>query len=270
MAVLTVAGIWRETRAVVARHRGPLMTLGAATVFLPNAALRLLAPSITSPAFDAAHPVQVPSGFLGLLLTVVLLQFAGVFAIAAISADSREGGGQPLGQTLAAAVPALGKFLLALVLFFCVYFLGSIVFGLLLAVVLAIGSAGSPELLASAKAGQPPLMMALIVLAVLVPLMIWLWARLLPLVGVYLREPLGVMPGIRRTWSLSRGALRPILGFVIVYLVAAFAIGAIQVGTASEIGLGSIVLNLVLAALSAFVFVYGAAGTGIIYRELAA
>ncbi|QXQ05005.1 hypothetical protein KX816_11970 [Sphingosinicellaceae bacterium] len=269
MAGLSVVGVWRETRAVVARHRGALMTLGAATVFLPNAALRLLAPAVASPSFDPARPVQVPQGFWLMVIMVIMLQFIGVFAVAAITADAREGGGRTLGQTLAAAIPALGKFLVALLVFFGVYFVGSIVFGLLLAIIVAIWSVASPGLLAGAKAGQPPLALAVLILAFFVPLMIWLWARLAPLVGVYLREPLGVVPGIRRAWRLSRPAVRPLVGLVITYIVAAFAIGAVQVGAASDVGIVSIVVNLLFAALSAVIFVYGAAGTGIVYRELA-
>ena len=201
MAGLTLADLWRETRAVVARHRNVLLTLGAATVFLPNAALRLLAPDMAGPGFDPTKPVVVPPGFWLLMVTVIMLQLVGVFAIGAITADSHEGGGRTLGRILGDAVPSLGRFLLALIVFFGVYFVGSIIFGLVLAIFVSagvpLGISGGPG------AGPAPMAFAALILAIFIPLGVWLWARLVPLVGVYLREPVGVIAGIRRAWKLS-------------------------------------------------------------------
>ncbi len=266
MATVTAAGIWAETRAVVARHRGTLLTLAAATVFLPNAAVRLVGPNLPA----GTGPATLPPGFWLMLATVLALQFAGLFAIAAITADRNEGGGRTLGETLGAALPALGKFALALVVFVFAYFIASLVVGLVLAVIAAIFMAASPAALASAQKGEPPMALAALVVAVVVPLMIYAWARLSPLVGIYLREPTGVIDGIRRAWTLSRGSAASIMALLTALVLASLGLAWIQSGLSSGglPELAGVALDLVGAAAGALIFTYAAAGTGVVYRQL--
>jgi len=261
---VTAGGIWHDTRAVVARHWQVFATLAGASVFLPNAAMRLLAPAGASPQ----APADLPPGFWTLLALVLALQFIGVFAVAAIAADPREGGGRTLGATLADAAPAFGKFVVALLLFVIGYAIATVAASLVLAIV----AVASPGALAGAGKGTAPMALASSLVAVVVPLLMWLWARLSPLVGVYLREDVGVVPGIRRAWALSKGATWPILALLTMFVLASVTVGTLQVsaGQAAGAGIAGMLLGLVFAGIGALFFVYAAAGTGVIYRQLSA
>lgn len=272
MATITAGGIWRETRAVVARHFSTLATLAGATVFLPNAAVRILLPTVSRPQINPADPTTVPPAFWTLLIVVIALQIAGLFAIAAITADRSEGGGRPVRETLAASLPALSKFAGALGLFVIGYFIVAIVLGLVFAIVAGVWLAASPAALAAAQKGEPPAALAGLVLAVVLPLMIYAWARLSPLVGIFLRERTGVIEGIKRAWTLSRGTAGAIMALLAGMVLAWFGLTWVQSGLA---GMGlpqlaGVVVDLLGAAAGALIFTYAAAGTGIVYRELSA
>lgn len=267
MAAVTAAGLWAETRAVVARHRNAVLTLAAAFVFVPGAAVRLVLPSAIQPGATAAGGSQVSPMFWTLLFLVIALQVAGVFAIAAITADRAEGGGRRLGDTLAAAMPALGRFAAALGLFGVAYMAASFVLALVLGVVVLSGGI-SAAAVTSAGRGQPPVGLAAAVLAVVLPILIWLWARLLPLVGVYLRETEGVVAGIRRAWGLSRGSTWPLLTLLLGLLGATIGLGAVQ-DALPVTGVAAALLDIAVSAAGAWIFAYAAAATGIAYRELA-
>ena len=206
--------------------------------------------------------------FWVVLLAVIGLQVGGVFAIAAISADRSEGGGRTLGETLGEAMPAFGRFIGALGLFAIAYLLASVVLAMVLGVVVLAGGL-TPDAVASAGRGAPPPGLAAVVLAVVLPILIWLWARLLPLVGVYLRESAGIVGGIRRAWGLSRGSAWPLVTLLLGLIGATFGLSAVQDALPAT-GLAGGLLDIVSSAIGAWIFAYAAAATGIVYRELAA
>ncbi len=271
MAAVTAASLWADTRAVVARHRSAVLTLAAALVFLPSAALRLLVPPavVAVAGTKAVSAAEVPLTFLVSLMVTILLQIAGVFAIAAITADRSEGGGRTLGETLSAAMPSFGRFIGALGLFAIAYLLASVVLAMVLGVVVLAGGL-SPDAVANAGRGSPPPGLAAVVLAVVLPILIWLWARLLPLVGVYLRESAGIVGGIRRAWSLSRGSVWPLVTLLLGLIGATLGLGAVQDALPAMTGLAAGILDIVASAIGAWIFAYAAAATGIVYRRLAA
>lgn len=267
----TTAAIWTETRVVVARHLGIFATLAAAFQFLPTVIVRLMGPQVgTMPSLTpGAAPAPALSGSVWLILLVLmLLQYLGLFAIAAITSDPREGGGRTIGETIAAALPAFGKFLLALVLFGVGYMVFSLVAGLVLAIVAVIfGAAGG---LTKGSGTDPQAIAGLVglILAIVLPLVTWLMARLSPLVGVYLREGTGVVAGIRRAWLLSRGSAWAIVVLLLLYLVTSGLVAMVQFSLGGA-GPLAIVATLIAAAFSAVMFVYFAAATGVVYRQLA-
>ncbi len=269
----TSAAIWGETRAIVARHLGVFVTLAAACQFLPTVAMRLLAPQVaTMPSLTpgAAPPPAIPASMWLVLLGITLVQYVGLFTIAAITSDPREGGGRTIGETIAAALPAFGKFLLALVLFAVAYLVFSLVAGIVLAILAIVFGATGGMTRTSAGTVDPQMIAGLVglIIAVVLPLVTWVMARLSPLVGVYLREDAGVVAGIRRAWSLSRGSTWSVVLLLLLFLLLSGLAAAIQFGLGSG-GVIGILGTLVAAAISAILFVYFSAAIGVIYGQVA-
>ncbi len=273
----TAATLWRATDSAVRRHFGAFATLAAAFAFLPGAAMRILAPGLMRlPTLGAATPAPIDGGVWLGMLALALIQLVGLFTIAAVTADSHEGGGRSLGAVMAAALPGLARFVAALLLFTLAYLVAALVVGLvvgLLAAIVLVAGSGGHATPADPANQSAVLGITMVVIAVVFPIAIWLSARLWPLVGVYLREPIGIIPGIRRAWSLSRERVRPLLAVYLALLLASLTLAMLQLGIAGavgETGLAATLAALVEGALGAIVFVYFAALTGVVYRQLAA
>ena len=151
--MLTAAALWRDTEAVVRRHFGALATLAAAFAFLPSTLLRLMLPAtMRMPTFDlTTPPPPLPPGTLWLLLALGIVQLFGIFAIAAVTADPNEGGGRTLGATIASALPALARFLGAMIVFVVAYIVAVFAFAIVVALI-----AGVSGVMGSAKPGGLP------------------------------------------------------------------------------------------------------------------
>ena len=171
-------------------------------------------------------------------------------------------------------LPKIGKAIVAGVLLFLVYMVGAIAIGLVVGIVAVV------VIVAGSGAGATPKadpvtagIIAIVVIAAILPVVVWLYARLTPLLGVLLREPIGAWASIRRAWRLSRGSG----GRLSALWVALFVVTAIVqvalwavVGAAgpasSAVGFAAI---LVRSAFGAALGAYFYAGCGIVYRQLA-
>ena len=280
MARLNIDRLARETAAEVRAHAAAFGTLTAAFVFLPALAFGLLLPGDAT-AFRMPAPGQLPHlppWFLASLVVEIILQSLVQLTIAAIAGDPSRPVHETVGRTLARMLPALVRYLGALLLLVVGYLLLSVPIGLVIAVVGgAAMMVGGPDP-AAARSVQG--LLGFVILA-LVPVLLWVAARLSPMVGVFAVEevaaPLG---GIRRAWALSDGSgARIALLIVLVSLAAILAAAAVQglaaafgvtAAVAGAPGLGKLLVQIASGAISAVLFVYFAAGLGVLYRQLRA
>jgi hypothetical protein len=258
--------------AVVGRHFGVFATLMAAFVFLPALAIGLVFPEVTAikPGPLGTAPT-LPPGFLPTVLALMVLQFTGLFAVIAIAADPQEGGGRSVGETLRATLPAMGRFLLALVVLW---------FGLVL-VLVVLGIVGGLLLGVTGGSGDQAKAMTLGVgLAGMVfGIALWMGARMAPLPGVLLRETAGPVAAIRRAFALTRGVTAPLLLLTLVYLVVTLVCVLLAQGVAAAFGLvgtvaggqrlGGLAGQIATSGFGAWLSIYYGAALGIIYRRLA-
>ena len=280
MVRLSIDRLARETASEVRAHAAAFGTLTAAFVFLPGLAFGLLSPNDAA-AFRVPAPGQLPHfppWFWPSLLVGVILQSLVQLTIAAIAADPARPAHETVGRTLARMMPALARYLGALLLLFVGYLLLSIPIGLLIAIVGgAARMAGGGDPAGAARSMQA--LLGLVLLA-LVPVLLWVAARLSPLTGVFAVEGAAPTGGIRRAWALSRGSGLKI-AFLIVILSFAAILAAVSVqglaaafgataSVAGAPGLGTLLVKCASSAVSAVLFVYFAAGLGVLYRQLRA
>ena len=270
---LTVSELWHGTIVIVQRHFANFAVIAAVTVLLPSLLGRLLFPELFQMAAVGKPAATLPSGYWLYMLVYILLTLVGTFSIAAVAADADEGGGQTMGVIVRGILPAIGKAFLAGLLFMAVYSAAVIVVAVVIGIVVggvAIVTAGG---MPAGDTGSKTFAIIIIavLMAVVFPLVIWASARLAPLTGVYLREPLGVIAGVKRAWRLSHGAAWTIFKLVLVVALLGFALSAFQLGLVRMGfigGVGGFVAAAAMGALGALLFVYQAAGLGFLYRRL--
>lgn len=282
MGRLTMNGVWEETRTVARRHFETFVTFAAAFAFLPPLALGVAFPGMMSAMTNPDAAAALPSTFVLAALANSLLGFVGIFAIVAIAADPAEGGGRRVRESFAGALRGLGKFLLALLLIYVVVVVAGIALGIVVAIVAAAsGGLGGSGAAAGGPATVAGPTVAAAILAVVLPVMLWLTARLSPMVGVFVREPVRVIGGVRRAWRLSRGSTWPIVGLLLLFVFASLAIGFGGAGlgaafgvagrlASGSVGVGALLFAIVTSALGAALLLYYAVALGVIYRQLSA
>ncbi len=280
MVRLDIAAVWRMTVDIVRRHFSTFVTLTAAFVFLPAVFLAVAFPE--AGVFRLPVPGQAPPPFpAGLILLGLLSGLVGLvghFSIGAIAADPAEGGGRSLGQIIAAVLPKIGKGLIAglylLLAYLALCFVAVVIVTILAAMFGAVGgmrtSVPPGGVLPAPTASA--MMVGGLLLVIVLPLMIWATARLSPMLGVLLREPLSAFDSIKRAWALSRGSALPIAGMLLLVGVASLLVGLVVQGIGSALGLnaGVALLLVVVArsAVSALIAVYYYTATAVIYRQL--
>ncbi len=275
MARISIDRVWRETQSQVRAHLSAFATLTAAFVFLPALLFGLLVPQgmqgFTLPA-PGTMP-HFPPWFWPAALVGVVLQSLVTLTIAAIAGDAARPTDETVGQTLARMLPALLRYLGALVVLFFLYLLLLIPISLVLMLVLGAVSALGGD----AVQKQAMLVGGLIAL-LLVPVLLWVAGRLAPMVGVFAVEGAAPVTGIRRAWRLSSGSGWRIALLIFVTSFAAILVALAVQGVAAALGSGAalagahmvarIVVAVVSAAINGALFVLFSAGLGVIYRQL--
>jgi len=277
MARLSIDSIARETANEVRAHFTAFATLTAAFVFLPGLIFALAVPP-SMRDFHMPAPGTMPTlpgWFWAAALAAILLQSLVTLTIAAIAGDPARVPHETVGQTLTRMLPALLRYLGALVVLFVAYLLLLIPVTLILvAVTVAFGAVGG-----KAITSNPQLFVVLIAL-LLLPALLWLGARLSPMVGVFAAEGSGPVSGIRRAWRLSRGAgwrialliVLTSLAAILVALVASGITGAIGslVALGGAIGAARLLVTIASGVANGLLFILFSAGLGVIYRQLRA
>lgn len=270
MTNMTFVGLWQGTHAAVRRDFAAFMTLAAAFIALPALALNIAMPDMTNIAAIGSRPA-LPAGLLPLLFLVMLAQIVGLFSNSAVTADPDSGGDRTFAAIMRSALPGVLRFAGAIILLYIVTLVATVVVfivGALIALAMGLFERG---------ASPPPsvgtiLGWAIAACLLVLPIIVWLQARLSPMVGVYLREQGGVIAGICRAWGLSRGHAGPIAGMLLVYLAMAMAIMLValvlSIGLAMRHPVMIVVLPIVMAVPGLFLNVYSGALLGVIYRQL--
>lgn len=257
MGDLTIDGVWRETAAKVRANRGLFATLAAAFTFLPALLFALLVPQPVPGA-------QPPPGFVPFALLLALLQTVGSLAVISIAHDPKAQG-RPVGATLATMVGASLRYV------------GTI---FLVSIGLAIVAAAlAIPLGLLTGAGTQPVRLALLLFLLALPLMVFVFAQLLPLAGVLAVERAGFGSALARAWRLGRGVRgRLVLFALLIFLVVVVVVLSVQgvgaaIGVAAAAAGGGSVVGMLFTAISigvqSFVAIYTSVAVGTIWRRLA-
>ena len=272
---ISIDGIARETQAQVRAHFSAFATLTAAFVFLPSILFGLLLPA-KAQAFQMPVPGQMPHfppWFWPTALIGILLQSLVTLTIAAIAGDPARPAHETVGATLARMLPALVRYLGGLVLLVIGYFLIGVPVMLVIALMV-----GAVSVAGGGAAAANPQQLAGALALVLLPVLLWLGARLSPMAGVFAVERAAPYTGLRRAWALSDGAGWRIALLIIVFSLAAILVALVVQGLGAALGSGAalagagglakIIVVTVSAAVNALLFILFSAGLGVLYRQL--
>lgn len=205
MAALSITTAWNETAAFVKRDAGALLTIAFALIALPSVAMQALGPGQMTPG-------QTPEPGLWLLFfpIVIVLSIAGSLAISALAMGRENVVGSAIAHGFRRVLPMLGA----------TFLLGIAALVILIPLIMVAGV--TPETLAAptqATAGR-------ILLATVLFLVIFLafWVRLMLMTPVAAAESVGPIAIIRRSWQLTAGHFWKLLGFTLLFLVAAMVV----------------------------------------------
>lgn len=281
MVRLSISNVWQITVDIVRRHFGTFTTLAAAFVFLPAVLGSALFPHLgTLPMPLPGQPAPpFPGGLLLLLIGTTLIGLVGHFSIGAIAVDPAEGGERLIGEIITGVLPKIGKGLLAGLYLVVAYITLAFILVVLVSILAGMFGAvsGSARLsVASARGAPPTELVALVgwlIAAIGLPLMVWISARLLPLLGVLLREPLPAIESIKRAWGLSRGSVMPIAGLVLIVGIASILptiiFERLRQGLGINTGIALLLFTVGRCALLALIGVYYYTAAAVVYRQLA-
>lgn len=253
MAKLSISKAWDETRAIMARDGGLLITIALALFVLPGAISEMVTPEAPAGEFP-------PLGYWTAVAVVALLiALVGQLAVIRLGTGSRATVGEAIAD---GARRAPGYFLASLMWLLPFLLVGAVLLGFI---------ARDPENV------SPPTAMGLLLL---VCVMLFFAIRMLMTSAVASTESANPLAIVRRSWDLTRGHWLRLFGFFLVFLFGAIvvvaAVGSI-VGIVAELALGGVepmtvgalVVSLVTQMVSAAVSVLLMLMISRIYVQLA-
>lgn len=245
--MVKIGTVWDSATEAARGRASMVLPIAAGALFLPS----VVQTAIQAYAVDPAAPASGGTAALGLLsIPLMLVTFWGTLAITAIFIHPNTTAGEAARDATARLAPLVGV---------------SIVLGLAAALLLIplgfmLAAAGVNPAALSTPGFRPEMSpgaaiagAAYVIFAL--GLVLWLLARLLPLVPVVLRERLG-LGAIGRAFRLTRGMGGRLVGLVILYAVV---LGVSTLAVTSVVGL---VLRLLLGgeASATATFLGGVAG----------
>ncbi len=267
MATLSVSAAWNETAAFVARERRLLFPLAFMLTALPAALLDLVMPPPPAPG-------QLPQA--GLWLAAVPLTFiAAMIGNIALSVLSLRPG--------LSVAEALGRGLRRFPILLAVVLLLMIAGALLLFVAAMVAVLVTPGALDAAKSGVPTPATgtaALLMLAIVLPALLYVGARLTVLTPLAANEDSGPLAMIGRSWRLTAGYVWRLIGFLVL---AGLLVGVLSTAVQSVAGLlsalilgsiapgspGALLVILVMLVVNTVIGAYLAVLIARIYAQLA-
>ncbi|MDP8994420.1 MAG: glycerophosphoryl diester phosphodiesterase membrane domain-containing protein [Pseudomonadota bacterium] len=260
---LSLGEAWNETAQFVKREAGLLFPLALLLIALPIAIVGAISP-------PQPPPGQLPPlGLWTALLPVAfLLGMIGNIAISYLALRPNTSVGEALSRGLKRLLPLVGAVLLLM--------LGFLLLAVVLATIVAAlaGGVGGPQPGPGASAAMA------ILFVIMLPIMVYLAARLLLTTAVAAAEEAGPIGLIRRSWQLTGGHVWTVIGFIllmaIAVLVVMLAVGLVAgslivllAGQPQPGSLSAFLMLLVSAALNTVITVYVTSMVARIYAQLA-
>jgi hypothetical protein len=205
MAALSISTAWNETAAFVKRDAGALFTIAFALMALPSVAMQALGPGQMAPG-------QTPGAGLWMLMLpiVLVLSIAGSLAISSLAMGRENVVGSAIAHGFRRVLPMIGATLLVGLAAMVVFVPLILIAGL------------TPENLTApspASAGR-----LLLVMLLFLVIFLFFWVRLMLMTPAAAAEGLGPIGIIRRSWQLTSGHFGKLLGFTLLFLVAAMVV----------------------------------------------
>lgn len=206
MAGLSINTAWNETMAFMGREGRLVLPVGFMLIAFPGALIQA--------AMPATPPNQLPEPGAWLLLVplAIVATLIGNLALSLLALRP----GISVGEAIQHGLRRFPVVLVAALL------VGLASMAAMLPIFVLAGGA-------VAATGNPGF--ALIPLLLSVPLLVFLWTRLLMLNPIGAMEPLGPVAILKRSWALTRGYFWRLFGFLILLLIVAMvassAVGAI-------------------------------------------
>ena len=203
--MISMGAVWDRTAEFLSDHQGSI---------LPIALLAIFVPAVISGNFSELQHGATPNlaATLGLgSLALALLSFWGQLAIVALALDPAHGRAAAAlaARRFPAALLVMGVLLLA-------------AFALLSPALVILGTSGAnfSTITTDTMPQVPPAAATWIAVyfLVLLPVFLWLAARLIVVLPVVVGEPLAIR-AIARSWRLTRGLALKIAGVIILYFV---------------------------------------------------
>lgn len=249
--MVSMSAVWDRTTEFLSDNLGIVVPIALATIFVP-----LSIQANLQPLLPAAGPgLRLALSLANLLLSLVSLW--GQLCLIVLAIDAGRGGAAP-GVALRRLPAAIGALLVALV-----------ALGVLwspVGVVLALGGVDFAAMAAGRMPDVPPATSTwlAVLIVVLVPLTIWLFARAGTLLMPVIVGERRALSGFARSFALTRGLGWRIVGVVLLYtivssvaiLAARTVFGSILRLVAGDGGAGSVatVLTAVLVGVVATTF----------------
>ena len=259
VAKLSISRAWDETRALLSRN-GKLMTTVAAAMFLLP---QVIVGVITGQGNDAAE--TAPAVGLPVLIAAII-GLVGQLAVAWLAIGTGISVGESIRHGFRRTLPFIGAVLIML-LAFVVFFV--IAAGLLM--ILGV---------VDATVAQPRPRDVIIILVIMLVPMLFVAVRILPSVAVATAERQGPIGILRRSWTLTSGHSGRLLGFILVFVLAALIVAvavtlisgllvSVLFGSTEPFSLGALVLSLLVGLLQAALILVYVVMIARIYVQLA-
>ena len=265
MASLSISRAWSETTAFVQREAGLVLPIAFLLVALPGAAMQYALPAPPQPAavFDFETWMRDIRTVLVFAPVVAVLSLIGTIALSFLALRP----GRTVGEALQVGGRRFIFLFLAWLLIALALMIAILPLVLLVGAGMAAGSGPSPGLVLLA-----PLIYVVLILAASI--------RLILATPVCAAESAGPIAILTRSWQLTRGHFWKLLGFVVLFwlaaLVAIFAVSvmigiviAIAVGPPVPGSTGAFVVLLLTAVLQAIVTCLFTTMVSRIYAQLA-
>lgn len=201
----SITSAWNETAGFVKDNLGALFTIAFALMALPSIAVQALAPELAAPGGGAGTGL-----WLLLMMVVLVLSMVGTLAISALALDRENVVGRAIALGFRRFLPLLGASLLV----------GLAAAIAMIPLILLLGI--QPADLApgnKAAAGRVAVGILLFILVFL-----FVWVRLMLMTSVAAAEGGGPVAILRRSWNLTAGHFWKLLGFALVFVIAAVVV----------------------------------------------
>lgn len=258
MRRLSISAAWEETRAILARDGGLLVTVALALVALPS-----VLSSLVNPSGMNAMASPMWADLVTFICSVVAL--AGQLALVRLAIGPSITVGAAIGHGLR-RMPIY--FVAVLILLFGLFVIA-------IPIVFALGAMGVPLNTRPLPMSMPVVLGSLLFFAII----FFFAVRLLMSSPVASAEDVGPIAILKRSWRLTAGNWWPLFGFLVIFLIGAIillmavgsAVGAVVVlllGQPQPMSAAALIIALVQSLFSALVTTLFAVMLARIYVQL--